>query len=64
MKYLDEILHPPLSLSVHILEGKLEILGMHNKSEEDYSLLFHISAHLQTFIAISLKTAMFCYEAL
>ena len=34
MKYRDEILQPPLRLSAHIMEGRVEILVTNPKAEE------------------------------
>ena len=59
MKYRDEILQPPLSLPTHMMEGKLKIFGRNYKFEEIISCYSIFSCILQTFIAITFRTAMF-----
>ena len=50
IKYRDDILQPPLRLSPHIMEGKLEILGTNPKSGKNSKLLSNIFVHFADFI--------------
>ena len=52
MKYCDEILQPPIHLSIYIKEGKLKILEIYSKSGKNPQLLSHIFVHLQNCIDI------------
>ena len=62
MKYSYEILQPPLSLSAHIIEGRLKIMGKSPKSEEIISFYSILFVHFADFYYIAntlTRTAMF-----
>ena len=50
LKYHDEIWKPPLSLSTHIMEGRVKILETYQNLKKLYAFIPCIFVHLQTFI--------------